>query len=198
MCFDEETSSIILPFNEVLSILKEQQEIYLRECPCRTEIKNCPPEERNVCLIFNKSSEKNFHGLTSVTMTTAVKLLINSKNRNLIHRIFYTKDLFHLTEICNCCFCCCKPNAEIKKNNHYKHEQKSNYVALTNFDLCTHCGHCEEVCFFDARTMTMGELHFNINKCFGCGVCVNNCPSEAISMGKDEKHGIPTPIILNC
>ena len=53
-------------------------------------------------------------------------------------------------------------------------------------ERCTGCGRCQEVCRFDAVAVgavpTAGE-GFVINgvACEGCGVCVWNCPEEAIS-----------------
>jgi len=53
-------------------------------------------------------------------------------------------------------------------------------------DKCTACGRCQEVCRFDAveenDEPTAGH-GFSINPvaCEGCGVCVWNCPEEAIA-----------------
>lgn len=198
MCLDHETDSIILPFNEVLTIANKTTEIYLRECPCRSDIQKCPPEEWNVCLIFKQASEKTLAKSTLISTNTAINLLSESHKKNLIHRVFYKKDSMHLTEICNCCFCCCKPNNEIKRNESYDMELKSDKVAFTNYNYCVQCGQCDDFCFFEARKINDGELIFNPRKCFGCGVCINNCPTKAISLVKNKEHGIPIPnIILN-
>ena len=53
-------------------------------------------------------------------------------------------------------------------------------------DRCTSCGRCQEVCRFDAvvrKAGSTGAEDFFIDPvaCEGCGVCVWNCPEEAIS-----------------
>jgi len=52
-------------------------------------------------------------------------------------------------------------------------------IARILADQCTACGQCKEVCRFDA--ITEGAA-FSIDPvdCEGCGVCVWNCPEEAI------------------
>ncbi len=59
---------------------------------------------------------------------------------------------------------------------------RSEYVAKTDFDKCTHCGTCEERCHFDARVIQDAELTFDLEKCIGCGLCVTTCPVDAVSM----------------
>ncbi len=44
---------------------------------------------------------------------------------------------------------------------------------------CTSCGHCLEVCRFDA--VTAGPFKIGETSCEGCGVCVWNCPAGAIN-----------------
>jgi ferredoxin len=34
----------------------------------------------------------------------------------------------------------------------------------------------------------------NWETCMGCGVCVTQCPSEAISLLRDEKKGMPLDV----
>jgi MinD superfamily P-loop ATPase len=51
-------------------------------------------------------------------------------------------------------------------------------------DICTACGHCRELCRFDAitRTDTPDGPIFRVEDtaCEGCGVCARFCPAEAI------------------
>ena len=45
--------------------------------------------------------------------------------------------------------------------------------------LCSQCGKCSDICRFGA--MKNGFIHSELD-CEGCGVCVFNCPSHAISL----------------
>jgi ferredoxin len=51
---------------------------------------------------------------------------------------------------------------------------------------CTHCGACEDVCYFKARKMNDDKLTIARNNCYGCGLCVLSCPTECITMEKRQ------------
>lgn len=60
--------------------------------------------------------------------------------------------------------------------------QKTDYFglgkAVIDLEKCVHCGLCEKHCNFDAiQNLLVGEF-----ECEGCGVCVEICPTKAISM----------------
>ena len=52
---------------------------------------------------------------------------------------------------------------------------------IYNKELCTYCGVCEKLCFFDAIKVTDKKWKFHNRKCFGCGVCVENCKQGALT-----------------
>ena len=39
---------------------------------------------------------------------------------------------------------------------------------------------CAEVCPFNSITVKEGDWSQNMRKCFGCGVCVDQCPSDCL------------------
>jgi len=50
-------------------------------------------------------------------------------------------------------------------------------IAEINVDKCTECGHCIELCRFDAIS---DDFVVDDISCEGCGVCVDLCPEQAI------------------
>ena len=48
-------------------------------------------------------------------------------------------------------------------------------------DRCTRCRVCEVVCPFNAITVKNGIWLHNLEKCFGCGLCVENCIYSALT-----------------
>ena len=45
---------------------------------------------------------------------------------------------------------------------------------------CTSCDECRWLCPAKAISMTLDGAFIDQEKCIGCGICMKNCPSEAI------------------
>ncbi|MFH0940216.1 MAG: 4Fe-4S dicluster domain-containing protein [Planctomycetota bacterium] len=52
---------------------------------------------------------------------------------------------------------------------------------------CTICGTCMPECPVKAITLTKGGAVIDPKKCKGCGVCYDNCASEAIERREVKK-----------
>jgi uncharacterized Fe-S center protein len=48
-------------------------------------------------------------------------------------------------------------------------------------DACTYCGRCAEVCPFDAIKVKDNLWEQNMKSCFGCGVCIDACKTNALT-----------------
>ena len=68
----------------------------------------------------------------------------------------------------------------------------SGYVAEIH-EGCDRCGDCVEACHFEAIAVEEESERAVVNsdKCMGCGVCSDVCPSEWISLRKDPAKGEP-------
>ncbi len=72
---------------------------------------------------------------------------------------------------------------------------KSAFVAAQNNEgECTNCGSCARLCYFGARVMQDGKLHFNSNLCYGCGLCVSRCINSIIQLKKRSKPKEMSPL----
>jgi len=54
--------------------------------------------------------------------------------------------------------------------------------AVVDVNLCVGCGVCIDACPAQAISMNDNVAKVDAEKCVGCGVCVDSCPSQAISM----------------
>ncbi|MBN1179923.1 MAG: ATP-binding protein [Anaerolineae bacterium] len=54
-------------------------------------------------------------------------------------------------------------------------------VPQVDFDLCTYCGRCAEVCQFNAIAVVGKKVMVFPELCHACGSCTLNCPVSAIS-----------------
>ena len=51
-----------------------------------------------------------------------------------------------------------------------------------DIDKCTGCGACVDVCPNDALAMDGDKVKVDDANCIDCGVCVDECPVEALEM----------------
>lgn len=60
--------------------------------------------------------------------------------------------------------------------------QQRKRILMHDIDRCIGCGNCVEVCPVGAATMQNGKPVFNRKTCNFCKECVNTCPVEALSL----------------
>ena len=49
-------------------------------------------------------------------------------------------------------------------------------------DLCTGCGICVDACPLEAISLNNDQVVIDEDTCTECGSCVDECPNEAISL----------------
>lgn len=71
------------------------------------------------------------------------------------------------------------------------HEEEQVYIsgqrAVIDENICTNCGLCMDYCRFDAISMPHNEVIISETSCDGCKLCSRICPVEAITMVNEEK-----------
>ena len=63
-----------------------------------------------------------------------------------------------------------------------------------NEDLCVGCGVCVDDCPVDAISMEDERARINMNECIHCGICHSVCPEEAV---RHDSEKIPEVIKVN-
>ncbi|HQP29912.1 MAG TPA: 4Fe-4S dicluster domain-containing protein [Deltaproteobacteria bacterium] len=101
--------------------------------------------------------------------------------------------LVHVTDnverphlMCNCCGCCCDAMATINRFNMPAVFAASRYQASPVSTACKACGLCERSCPTQALTRREGALHFQPERCIGCGVCASHCRHGGIRLVRRE------------
>jgi len=80
-----------------------------------------------------------------------------------------------------------EPNSGVFINGSVIHrETKYRQIPEINFDKCTFCGRCKEVCNFNAIATLPENVLIFPELCHSCNACVGLCPENAMSMKNYE------------
>ena len=63
----------------------------------------------------------------------------------------------------------------------------SGHHAVINYEKCTNCGLCVDLCRFDAIVSIDGKVQISETSCDGCYLCSRICPVQAIKMIPADK-----------
>lgn len=172
----------VLPQGQVMGILEAAEKIALQNCICRTRYNRCD-KPLEVCFVFNGAADRfvSKGDARYVSLTEAAEVLQEADRSGLVHLSLYMPD-HEVFALCSCCSCCCHDFQIVRKYDRKELMVRSDYVAETDEEACTHCGDCVERCAFDARTVSQNLMTYDAAACKGCGLCVSVCPVDATSL----------------
>jgi Pyruvate/2-oxoacid:ferredoxin oxidoreductase delta subunit len=172
----------VLPTQQVVEILRGSRSFALADCLCRQKHKRCD-NPLEVCFYTNDVADKKVDqgAARRVSLEEALERLKLANQHGLVHLTIYNPEQ-HVYALCSCCECCCHDIGFMKKLGRSDLVAHADYVASVDTDLCTHCGVCADRCIFDAQVMQEDNHVFMHERCYGCGLCVTSCQSNAINM----------------
>ncbi len=188
-----DADQVLLPHHTLESKIRAARKISVADCVCRKESQligdGCDHPMGN-CLHFGVAAEyyiENGSG-REIDADEAIEILREADRSGLVHAGANSK---HLSNICNCCPCCCASMKGITKLGHDKRPYfNALYEAAIDLEACVECEDCIERCPVNAIELVDG-IQVDREKCLGCGVCAGNCPSDAISLCLREDREEP-------
>ena len=96
------------------------------------------------------------------------------------------------------CGCCCAVLTRIKRHPRPSQLVASHFIARHEPETCDGCGVCVDRCQMEALTLEDDRAVLNSDRCIGCGLCVSTCPTGSLSLvRKPASEQIEVPTTLN-
>ncbi|MBU0514666.1 MAG: 4Fe-4S binding protein [Proteobacteria bacterium] len=184
---------VLLPYMELEKDIRAARRIAVAPCVCRKEARltgtGCD-HPLETCLSFGAAAEFYIDsGLgREISAAEAIGIVHQADEAGLVHAGANAK---HLSNICNCCPCCCASMKGIVDHGHDKRKyMNALFEAVIGEADCVGCGDCQDRCPVGA--VAVDEIaEVDPDRCLGCGLCAGACPSEAIVMRLRPDRGEP-------
>ncbi|MHB1006854.1 MAG: ATP-binding protein [Chloroflexota bacterium] len=175
-------SEWILPYDDVVAIVKEGNTFSVGKCICREQqeelgTRRCD-NPLDLCLTINHQRRPARAG--DISLEEALAVVARAEELGLVHSVSnFAGGLFY---VCNCCGCCCGILRGINDWGIAASVARANYRAEVDAALCTGCEVCAGRCQMRAIASPEGLAVVDAARCIGCGLCVTGCPSEAVRL----------------
>jgi len=84
--------------------------------------------------------------------------------------------------ICCCCGCCCQILKNIKRHPRPASLVSTPFRATADSETCSGCGICVDRCQMEAISLESDTVLLNSDRCIGCGLCVSTCPTGSLTL----------------
>lgn len=192
----------VIPLEEAIEILKISErfdvKIGLTYCACR---KQWGAQDKLVCMHLEPFCDvlKKVQGTLSkydryITADEAIEICRESAKEGLIPWVQWGP-IPHVIGVCNCELPYCIVVRTRMLSGIRNAAMKSHYIAEIDPSRCNGCGgrpQCILACNFGAIRFSRLEQYSVVDPtlCFGCGVCRERCPNNAISLVDRERVAV--------
>lgn len=170
----------VCTWNQAKKLTEQHHRFWVENCGCREKKEGgCSRSHMDLCLMFRGDVQASSgSNKKEISRAEVDEILREAKEKHLVTRPFRNDKDRTLTEgICFCCDDCCSYFLDPTEVC-----DKGISMEKTDWDKCTHCGICANVCFFKARKMIEEKLIVDRDNCYGCGLCLEVCPEDCIGM----------------
>lgn len=174
----------ILPYEKAEELVRGQEKFGVAPCICRREQKMIGKgcrKPEETCLVFGFAADYYKRNGLGRLIDLQETLAI-LKMADEQGLVLQPSNTEHIMNICCCCGDCCGVFRGINRFPKPASLVSSPFVASTNPDTCAGCGVCVERCQMEALSLSEEKAVLNTDRCIGCGLCVSTCSTQSLTL----------------
>jgi electron transport complex protein RnfB len=180
-----EAKQHIMPYEEAENLIRSQSKILVAPCICRREhamVGQGCDKPEETCLVFGAGAYYYQRRGVGREIGQAEALAILQKADE-AGLVLQPSNAQKPINLCCCCGCCCQVLKTLKRQPRPAELAASPFVAAADPEECIGCGVCLDRCQMEALSLDdEDKVVLDLDRCIGCGLCVSTCPSGALSL----------------
>ncbi len=189
-----------LPYERAEELVKAHEKFAVAPCLCRrkTEIMGAGCDApKEACLIFGNWADYYVRNGLGRYIDQAEVMEILTE-ANKANLVLQPSNSRDIAFLCCCCGCCCAVLNRLKLHPRPSEQVASPFIARAEFENCEGCGVCVDRCQMQALTLEDDHVVLDSNRCIGCGLCVSTCPTGTLTLErKPASKQIKVPITMD-
>lgn len=190
------TEQPIMHYEEAEKLIRQQKRLLVAPCICRREHRLLGEgcgKPEETCLVFGVGAD--YYAKNGLGRYIEVDEALEILRRaEKAGLVLQPSNAQKVVNICCCCGCCCQVLKTIKEYPRPAELVSSPFVAKADPEKCTACGVCLDRCQMEAVSLVDDHVVLDLDRCIGCGLCVTTCPGKALTLErKPEDQQQPVP-----
>lgn len=173
-----------LPYEKAEEMVRAHEKFLVAPCICRREHKMMEKgckKPEESCLILGRGVD--YYKRNGLGRTIDLQETLEILRRaDRAGLVLQSSNAQKIMNICCCCGCCCQVLKTIKRHPRPSSIISSAFQACANPESCEGCGVCVERCQMEALTLKDDKVVLDLNRCIGCGLCVTTCSTGSLTL----------------
>ncbi len=183
----------ILPYENAEELLKAQNKFLVAPCICRKEKKLLDEgceKPEEVCLVMGRGADL-YHDRGIGRYIDREEALNILKEADKAGLVLQPSNSKDIVNICCCCGCCCGVLRTIKQYPNPASIVSTPFTCAVDPETCIGCGVCVQRCQMEGVTLEEDKAVINPDRCIGCGLCVTTCLTESLTLVRKPESEQP-------
>jgi NAD-dependent dihydropyrimidine dehydrogenase PreA subunit/DNA-binding Lrp family transcriptional regulator len=180
-----------LTYEKAEELVRAHEKFLVAPCICRREHKMMDKgckKPEESCLVLGRGVD--YYKRNGLGRTIDLKEALEIlKRADRAGLVLQSSNAQKIMNICCCCGCCCQVLKTIKRHPRPSSIISSPFLAHAEPESCEGCGICVERCQMEALTLKDDKVVLDLDRCIGCGLCVTTCSTGSLTLTRKPDSG---------